>query len=184
MIKEQYLQQLWGQLSKVPEPQRRELMFDYEDHFRIAAEHGRSEEEAARELGDPQVIARELMLSYRVVEAENGGGVVRVSKAVLATVGLGFFNLIFVLGPYIALLGVLLAFWAVSVALGILAAGVMYEGIFGQGIPLLQASFMAMTALGIGMLAGVGTHKLTRSVFKITLKYLRFNSRVMGGRDK
>ncbi|UVI30832.1 DUF1700 domain-containing protein [Paenibacillus spongiae] len=184
MIKEQYLQQLWKHLDKIPEPKRREIMFDYEDHFRIAAELGRSEEEAARELGDPQMIAREMLLGYRVEEAENSGGVVRLSKAVLATAGLGFFNLVFVLGPYIALLSVLLSLWVVSGACGILAIGAMYEGFFGDAVTRMQASFIAISAIGVGMLLGAGTHKLTRGVFKMTLKYLRFNTRVIMNKER
>ncbi|WP_308637671.1 HAAS signaling domain-containing protein [Paenibacillus silvisoli] len=185
MIREQYLKQLWELLSPVPERLRREWMFDYEEHFRMAAEHGRSEAEAANELGDPRVIAKELLLNYRVGEAENkSGSITLVSRAVLAAVSLGFFNLIFVLGPYVALLGVLLALWATAIAVGLSSVMAIYEGLYGGGITLLQGTFMAMALIALGMLIGAGAHWLTRAVAKMTLGYLKFNSRVMRVKNK
>ncbi|RAP74492.1 HAAS signaling domain-containing protein [Paenibacillus montanisoli] len=180
MIREQYLGQLWELLSPVPEHLRREWMYDYEEHFRMAAEHGRSEAEAAHELGDPRLIAKELLLNYRVGQAENkSGSITLVSRAVLAAVSLGFFNLVFVLGPYIALLGVLLALWATAVGVGLSSVMAIYEGLYGGGITMLQGAFLAMVLIALGMLIGAGAHWLTRAVAKMTLRYLKFNSRVM-----
>ncbi|MFD0711943.1 HAAS signaling domain-containing protein [Paenibacillus sp. GCM10027626] len=182
MTKEQYLGQLWDLLAPVPEQQRRDMMLDYEEHFRMTAEHGGTAEEAAAELGDPRVIAKELLLDYRVVEAEKSGGVVSISRAVMATVGMGFFNLIFVLGPYVGLLGVLIGLWGATLALALAPLAVMFEGVFGENLTLMQASFLSIGILGFAILFGAGTYKLTQGVFKLTLRYLRFNTRVMKGR--
>ncbi|REE78781.1 putative membrane protein [Paenibacillus taihuensis] len=182
MIRNQYLQQLWELLSPVPERLRREWMYDYEEHFRMAAEHGRSEAEAAHELGDPRLIAKELLLTYRVDQAENsrsGGSITLVSRAVLAAVSLGFFNLIFVLGPYVALLGVLVALWSAAIGVGVSSLMAVYEGMFGGGVTMTQGIFIAMVLLGAGMLLGAGTHWLTKAFMKMTLAYLKFNSRVI-----
>ncbi|BBH22776.1 hypothetical protein Back11_41210 [Paenibacillus baekrokdamisoli] len=180
MIRDQYLHHLWELLKPVPEKLRREWMFDYEEHFRLAAEHGRSEAEAASELGDPRLIAKELLLGYRVEQADDKkGSITLVSRAVLAAVSLGFFNLVFVLGPFIALLGVLLALWGVSLALGLAALAAVYEGISGDAFTIAQGGFVACLLLALGMLLGAGTHVLTRSVAKMTLQYLKFNSRVI-----
>lgn len=180
MIREQYLQHLWDLLAPVPEPLRREWMFDYEEHFRQAAEHGRSEEEAAHELGDPRLIAKEMLLGYRVEQAESrNGGITHVSRAVLAAVSLGFFNLIFVLGPYIALLGVLLALWVSSIAIGIASLYAIYEGTIGGTFTLIQSVFIAISLLAVGMLLGAFTKWLTGAVSKGTLQYLKFNSRMI-----
>ncbi|SFT20223.1 HAAS domain-containing protein [Paenibacillus sp. BC26] len=180
MIREQYLGQLWELLSPVPEPLRREWMYDYEEHFRMAAEHGRSEVEAANELGDPRLIAKELMLNYRVDQASNkSGSITLVSRAVLAAVSLGFFNLVFVLGPYVALLGVLVAIWATAIAVGLSSVMAIYEGAYGGGITLLQGTFLSMVLIALGMLIGAGAHWLTRAFAKMTLSYLKFNSRVI-----
>ncbi|QHW31607.1 DUF1700 domain-containing protein [Paenibacillus rhizovicinus] len=180
MIREQYLGHLWELLAPVPEKQRREWMYDYEEHFRVSAELGRSEEEAASELGDPRLIAKELLLNYRVEQADKKkGSITLVSRAVFAAVSLGFFNLVFVLGPFCAVLGVLVALWATSLAVAVSSLMVMYEGLFGEAVTSVQASFIALALIGLGMLLGAGTHWLTRAFAKLTLQYLKFNSKVI-----
>jgi len=184
MIREQYLSSLWELLSPIPEAQRREMLYDYEEHFRHTLEQGGSEEMAAAELGDPRTIAKELLLGYRVVEAEESGGVVRISRAVMATVGLGFFNLVFVLGPYLGLMGILLGLWTATVALFISPLGFIYEGVFGSSVTAAQGVFLALIVLGLGMLLAAGTKKLTQAIFRLTLKYLQYNTRVIKGRKR
>ncbi|WP_219835175.1 HAAS domain-containing protein [Paenibacillus sp. R14(2021)] len=180
MIRESYLRQLWELLAPVPEKLRREWTYDYEEHFRASAELGRSEEEAASELGDPRLIAKELLLNYRVEQANHkSGSITLVSRAVFAAVSLGFFNLIFVLGPFIAILGVLLSLWAVAAAVALSSLMAMYEGSFGGAITGLQATFISMALIGLGMLLGAGANWLTRAFAKLTLQYLKFNSKVI-----
>lgn len=180
MIRQQYLQQLWELLASVPEPIKRDWMYDYEEHFRIAVENGQTEEEAAAELGDPRQIAKELLLGYRVEQAaDKNGSIASVSRAVLAAVSLGFFNLIFVLGPYIALLAILVAFYTVSLALCLVSLGAIWESIWGTDLTYLQGSSLAAVLMGLGILTGIGTHRLARGVARMTLNYLKFNSRMI-----
>ncbi len=61
MNKEQFLFRLHGALAALPPETRRELMADYEDHFRSGLEHGKSEEEIAFELGSPEELAQEAL---------------------------------------------------------------------------------------------------------------------------
>ncbi|BBI34239.1 HAAS signaling domain-containing protein [Cohnella abietis] len=180
MIRDKYLQQLWDLLAPVPEPLRREWMFDYEEHFRQAGQEGSTEEEIAQELGDPRLIAKEMLLGYRVEQAvSKNGGITHVSRAVFAAVSLGFFNLIFILGPFIALLGVLLALWASSVAIGLSSLVAIYEGVFGEAFTKVQGIYVAITLIAVGMLLGAFSLWLTRVVSRVTLQYLKFNSRVI-----
>lgn len=168
-------------LAVVPEHIRAEWLYDYDMHFRMSAERGIPEEQTAMELGDPRLIARELLLGYRVREAESRQNVVSVTRAVLATLGLGFFNLIFVLGPFFAVLGILIAFWAVSAALFAGALAAVYEGAVGELVNLQQGVSAAVLLCGLGMLAGASSLYATRGFFKATLKYLKFNTRLVKG---
>jgi uncharacterized membrane protein len=172
-----YMQELNALLVAVPQSLRDEWLYDYEMHFRLAVQNGQSEEQAALELGDPRMIASELMLNYRVHQAEERSSVVSVTRAVIATVSLGFFNLVFVLGPFIALMGVLIAFWAVTAALLIAAAASVVEGVRGSAVSLPQGISLAAALTGLGLLAGTGTLYVTRGFFAMTLKYLKFNTR-------
>ncbi|WP_019908623.1 HAAS signaling domain-containing protein [Paenibacillus sp. HW567] len=183
MTQEQFLKQLRELMNPIPEPLRSEWILDYEEHFRQAAGDGLAEEQIAEELGDPRQLAKEMLLVYRVNEAESSNGrFAPVSRAVFATVGLGFFNLVFVLGPYIMLLGVLLMCWASSVMSGIAALTAIYEGIIGGAFTLIQGIFVAILLLGLGMLLGAFSRWLTQAVSRMTLQYLKFNSRVMKGK--
>ncbi|PZD95457.1 hypothetical protein DNH61_13055 [Paenibacillus sambharensis] len=183
MNRQMYMQELNRLLAVVPEPQRAEWLYDYELHFEMAAENGVAEEQAAAELGDPRLIAKELMLGYRVNQAEDKRNVVSVSRAVFASVGLGFFNLVFVLGPFIAVLGVLIALWAVSGAFLLVAVACIWEGYRGEMFSTGQGFSLAAVSCGLGLLTGTGTLALSRGFMKMTLTYLRFNTRlVRGGR--
>ena len=74
----------------------------------------------------------------------------------LAAVSLGFFNLVFVLGPFIALLGVLISLSAVSLSFGLSAIAAVYEGVFGDTFTLTQSASAAAVLLALGMLLKSG----------------------------
>ncbi len=59
-----FLHQLYLSLERVPEPDRRNLVRDFEAHFQLAQQEGRTEEETASALGDPKRIAQELATHY------------------------------------------------------------------------------------------------------------------------
>lgn len=179
-----YMRELESMLMDIPEAQRKEWLFDYYLHFQQAAENGQTEEEAARQLGDPRLIANELLLSYRVVEAETGRSFGKLSKAVFATVSLGLFNIIFVLGPYIALAAVLLSLWVVAAAFGIAGIGIVIESMWVGSFTKLQAGSVALVCLSITLLLFIGLKALTRLFFSATLKYLKFNTRLVRGSHK
>ncbi len=181
MTRETYMRELDRLLSSVPPSVRTEWLFDYDMHFRMAGERGITEEQAAMELGDPRAIAGELLLNYRVHQAEDRSNVANVTRAVMATVGLGFFNLIFILGPFIALMGVLLALWAVAMAFFAGAATAVFEGFRGMAFTLQQGMFAGLALTGLGILSGTGTLYLTRGFLKMTLNYLKFNTRLVKG---
>lgn len=181
MNREMYMRELNRLLAAVPEHVRAEWLYDYDMHFRMSAERGIPEEQTAMELGDPRYIAGELLLGYRVREAETRQNVVSVTRAVTATLGLGFFNLIFVLGPFFALLAVLIAFWAAAASLFAGALLAVYEGFRGDFFNLRQGFSVALALSGLGIIAGAAAMSVTRGFFRLTLNYLKFNTRLAKG---
>lgn len=75
--------------------------YEYQEHFRIGLEEGKSEADIAQSLGDPNVIAKQFNVDHLVQKAEENTTVSNILKAVLATLGLGIFNLVFVLGSFL-----------------------------------------------------------------------------------
>lgn len=182
--RDRYMMELESMLIAIPEAQRKEWLYDYYIHFQQAVENGQSEEDAARELGDPRIIANELLLGYRVGQAETINSFGKLSRAVFATVSLGLFNIIFILGPYLALAAVLLALWASAAALGIAGVGIVVESIWNGTFTLPQALTLGLITSSLTILLIIGLKALTASFYKLTLKYLKFNTRIVKGNNK
>ncbi|MDQ8733150.1 HAAS domain-containing protein [Paenibacillus sp. LHD-38] len=182
--RDQYMLELESMLKVIPEPQRKEWLYDYYIHFQQAVENGQSEDDAARELGDPRMIANELLLGYRVVQAEKNNSFGKLSKAVFATVSLGLFNIIFILGPYLALAAVIIALWASAVAIGIAGIGIVVESLWNGTFSIPQALTLGLISSSITILLVIGLKALTTSFYKMTLKYLKFNTRIVKGNIK
>lgn len=179
MTREQYMNELYHLLHLLPEAQRYELLSDYELHFELAGANGQTEADTIRELGEPRLIAKELMLNYRVTQAEARQTPVRVSRAVFAAVSLGFFNLIFVLAPYLGLFAAIIGLWAAVVALWVAPAALVVEWVINASIsPLLALPGMSLL-LGLALLATVGMRKLTTAFMGMTVNYLKWNSRMI-----
>ncbi|KQO01041.1 HAAS signaling domain-containing protein [Paenibacillus sp. Leaf72] len=184
MTKHNYMSELERLLAKVPDKQRREWLFDYYSHFQQAEENGQSEHEAALELGDPRQIASELLLGYKVQRAEAKKSFGNTSKAVLATVSLGFFNIVFVLGPYAAAVGVLIALWATTLALGLAGVTTVLESTWSGMFTLTQAASIGLVCIGLSILLGIGVNALTKGFFAATIKYLKFNTKIIRGKKQ
>lgn len=116
-----------------------------------------------------------------------------VFRAVFASISLGFFNIIVVLGPFLGLVGVLIGMWAVVAALGISGvggvagaiAGPFLQGWLGFSVTLgnvLFLFFAGTCAAALGVLAAIGMVWLTRQFFVITARYVTFNARIISGR--
>ncbi|GAA3329582.1 hypothetical protein GCM10020331_078230 [Ectobacillus funiculus] len=68
-------------------------------------------------LGSPSQIARELSASHHLEKVETSTTAGNIMRAVWAVIGLGFFfNFVIVMGPFIALVGVMFSGWAVGAA--------------------------------------------------------------------
>lgn len=184
MTRDQYMRELDRLLIKVPEPLRKEWMYDYYIHFEQAQKNGQSEHDAAMELGDPRMVANELLLGYHVEQAESRPSFGKLSRAVFATAGLGLFNIIFVMGPYIAIAAVLLSLWVAAGALAVAGIVAVVESVWNQTFSLTQALSLGLICCSLAILLGVGLRSLTKMFFTATLKYLKFNTRVIKGNQQ
>ena len=184
ITKEQYMNELDQLLAIIPEAERREWLYDYYMHFEQAALNGQTEHEAALELGDPKMIANELLLVYRVNQAETNHSFSKLSRAVFATVSLGLFNVIFVLGPYIACIAILITLWVLPLTLAFAGGAILFETLAYSTFTIPQAIALGLISVSITILLVIGLIALTKLFFKLTLKYLKFNTRIIRGDNK
>lgn len=66
MNKEEYFEKLTKLLKEMPKDEREDILSDYEEHFRIGMENGRTEEELSRALGDPKQLQNRLKLNTKL----------------------------------------------------------------------------------------------------------------------
>lgn len=137
-----------------------------------------------RSLGDPSVLAKELLADHRLDQAEAEPSALNWARAVIVIVSLSFFNIIVVLGPFLALVGTLFALYFTSSIL--IFTPIIF--LAQNGLPdswsiFLQWLFASMLTAGSGVLLLLGLLVATRFFYNWTLRYLRFNYRVITGKE-
>ena len=188
MNKEQFLSQLRRSLSGIPEEEKKEILYDYEEHFRSALENGQEEEEIARSLGNPRVLGKSYHIESLLDKERGGHRASNIMRAVFASLSLGFFNVIITIPLYSGLLAGLVSLWAGAVSLALSGVGVIVGIIL---LPLFPATFslgglsipfLIFAGIGtgaLGLLSVIGMWKLSQLFFRMTAKYVQFNVRII-----
>ncbi|KRF50140.1 hypothetical protein ASG97_15825 [Bacillus sp. Soil745] len=179
MNKEQFLKQLNASLTRLSLEEREDILQDYEEYFEIGMEEGKSEQEISKSLGNPKQISKELMATYHLGQVEQTTSAGNVMRAVWAVIGLGFFNLVIVLGPFIALIGVVIAGWVSAIAFVLAPLGALFNLVLGNF--QLFDLFFALGLCGIGIFIAMGMFVATSALTKGFIRYLKFNASLVKG---
>src|SRR5699024_8056578 len=172
MLKREFLKRLDEKMRPLPKSEREDIMRDIEEHFYFGLQEGESEEAIVSQLGSPEKMGKELVAAYRMEQVAEHRTARHVFQAVWAVVGLSLFNLIIVLGPFLALLGLLIAGWT--------AGGVfIITLILFSGMSLIYPPkffwfecFLNLALADIGILVCLGIYKLTELTFITYLLFL------------
>jgi uncharacterized membrane protein len=182
MSKNKFLQQLNESLKPLSLKEREDILQDYEEHFSIGLQEGKTEEEIVTSLGSPNHIAKELLAGYHVEQATARATAQNVLRATWAVIGLAFFNLVIVLGPAIALAGFILSAWAIGLCFLASPILVLGEAIVHPSGFFLFNFFMSLAFCGLGYFILIGMLFVTRLAIKGFVRYLKYNvSLVKGG---
>ncbi|ESQ92380.1 DUF1700 domain-containing protein [Asticcacaulis benevestitus] len=169
MTRIEFLDRLCKGLTGLPPATLKEIMADYEAHFKDAAAEGRSESEVAAALGDPERLARELKAEAGVKSWDEAKTPSNATAAIVGILGLGALDILILLPLLGGVVGTLIGIFAAAIG-GFIAGGVVFAagpflgfpgGIFaallgGFGVMLLSAAVGAITlALTIWMVNGV-----------------------------
>lgn len=181
MTKKQFLLALDNGLRKLPKEEREEILRDFEEHFTIAQMEGKSETDITSDLGSPQQIAKEAIANYHFDQATTNTTTSNFLRATWAVIGLSFFNLIIVLGPFVAVLGILLAGWITGISfiaspLLVLINYIIYPISFE-----LFDLFIAIGLCGIGIFIVLGMYFATKGISYGFMRYLKFNMNLVKG---
>ena len=159
MNKKTFLNEIKTQFSFLSKDELAELMHDYEEHFEAGNLEGRSEEEIAASLGEPRMLAKQFRAEFLIQEAKKNTTAGNLARAILSAVALGLFNIIIMLGPIMAVFGILIALFAMSLAF--LGSGI---AISIASIPMFSGLFSATLFVG-----GIALSSFGMILFIITL---------------
>jgi uncharacterized membrane protein len=137
MNKNEFLRRLDMLLQSLPYDERRDIMYDYEEHFKSGLEDGKTEEEITRELGSPEKIASGYVPGMNRITNNNYSSSVNnnvtssrdVSSSnynVPLAIAMFFFNLIFVAGIYLGFWGALIGFLAAGFGICVASIAVFF----------------------------------------------------------
>ena len=192
MKREQFLIELKEALSSLPPEDRQDILRDQEEYIREAVSSGRNEEDVIAALGTPYTFAANLSIEAKLQKAEGAKTLSTQMRgtmsAVLAILALAPLNLIFVLGPFMALFACNLAGWASAFA--VLIASLAAVGVWLFKLIFLSVGFATHLSsllfilgwIGLGVLGIAVMVQVTRFFFKGTLAYLRWNLNLIRGK--
>lgn len=181
MNKEQFLTKLNVSLKRLSSEERQDILQDFEEHFAIGLEEGKTEEQISDSLGSPNQIAKELLVSYHLERVESTVTTGNIFLAVWAVAGLGFFNLLIVLGPFIALVAVTLAGWVTGIAFIASPLLVLLNIVIHPATFELFNLFFSILLSGLGFFIAIGMFYATRTLINGFVRYLQFNAKLVKG---
>jgi len=180
MNRYEYLKELEHLLKTLPVQERAEILADFEEHFDIGAEQGKAETEIAASLGSPQQIAKEMLATRHVESARSHATTGNVLRATWAVIGLSFFNLVFVLGPFLGIVGVLIGGWAASIAFICAPLLILFDILFFNAYSHFNL-FASIFLSGAGILLGIAMLYASRFIKRQFVRYLNMNASFVKG---
>ncbi|MDD9271829.1 HAAS domain-containing protein [Paenibacillus sp. GCM10023248] len=103
-------------------------------------------------------------------------------KAIIVSIALGFFNLLFVVGPWFGILATLIALFASGFALIVAPIAGMLSSFMGTvGNDLRFIGFAMLSCFGLGVILTTISTWLIKAFFKLSWSYIQFNAKLIKG---
>ena len=187
MDKRGFMRELEYHLRNLPVSERKDILQDYDDHFKIGEIDGKAEQDVILELGSPRMIAQDKVAKHQVVSrATDSTDPVYQHKSntlrsLFLTIVLILFNLIIMVGPFIGVLGVLVSFWAVAISFTLAPFAWLFSFFVYPGTDVWAEFFVVLTLASVGILIGVAMVFITKICYRIVKSYLKWNVRIIRG---
>jgi len=184
MTKDRWLEKLKKGLNGLSKEEIEEILSDYKEYFYDALEKGRKEEEVTNSLGDPMKLAKQLKADSRIKTAQANMNPQNILKAIFAIVTLSLFNLMVMLGPIIAIVGII--FGTAVAGVGILGGGIIsffgmllfgssvFTGL-GFALTMPLALLLGLFLCSLGIMVIILDFWFGRWIFNLLVKYFKFN---------
>lgn len=188
--KKHFLENLEKNLRGIPKEEINDILDDFREYFDVGSERGRSEDEIILSFGNPKNIAKQIKAESYIKKAETNTSAANITRAVFTTVGLSFFNIIFILPVFAVIFSILAVLFAAAISIG--AAGIsgtvasffypLYSQYFTFTVnaAILIFAFIGMGAFGI--LFFIGDIYLAKLIYRLIVKYLKLNISIVKDR--
>jgi len=189
---QEYIRILRSRLEgTLPTDELEDIISDYSEHFTMGKENGRTDGELWSSLGSPEDVARELRVMHLVKKAEDDRSCKNIFHAVVATLGLGLFNLVFVLVPFILLVVMLLMIFVIGVLFTVFGPAAFVYSIlqlaglsaFAIWLSPVAGLFISTGITTSGLLMIIGDYYLARFFYRVGIRYLKWNIGVITGTE-
>src|SRR5699024_12336847 len=70
MGKNDFIKKLNKHLKDIPDEERQDIIRDFDEHFWMAEEEGKNEQQIANDLGDPKALAKSLKANFFINQAK------------------------------------------------------------------------------------------------------------------
>lgn len=177
----QFLSKLKEAIQTLPQAERDDILYDYEEYFSNGLADGKTEEEISASLGSPEQLGKELSAVYYVDAVQDNGTTGNFFRAFWAVISISFFNLLIVAGPLIALAALLFSGWVVAVSFSLTLVGVLINTLIYPEIFEPFNLFLSTGLTGAGLLIGIGMYAVTGWMKRWFVKYFQFNVRMVKG---
>jgi uncharacterized membrane protein len=184
MTKQDFMHRLENALARLKPEERREILADFEEHFANGMASGKTEEEVARELGDPAVLAEQY--TEGLPEPKTPVKASGVAAGALASIALLLFNAMIAIPVIASLFAVWVSLWVVVVSLFVASLFCFITPFFAWIDPINGLIIAGVFALGISMLAltvlaGIGMVYASKWAYKGLAAYLKAHIRIIKG---
>jgi len=180
MTRAEFIIRLRRGLAGLPVTTIADIVADHEAHFADAQAAGRSEAETAAALGDPDRLAREMRAEAGLKQWEEKKNPSNAMAAVLALLGLGALDVMFLLPLLMGVLGVLFGMLVAVVTIFIVGGFVFAAGpLTGPPGGPITAFLAGLGMMGVATCLGALLTLATVGVFNAVVWYARLHFRLL-----
>lgn len=177
-----FLNALEQELENLPRNERDKVMYEYEQYFFEQENNGKNEYQIIGALESPKQIGKQIMAKNAIVSAEYRPSTKNIVRAIMASLGMGILSLIIFLIPMVILAVFMCGLLLVAFFLTISPILLIVHGLLNHMISLAISNyFFAFSFTGLGIVLFVIIAKLAQLVYRLILKYLRWNIRTIKG---
>ncbi|MGO1315054.1 MAG: HAAS signaling domain-containing protein [Staphylococcus equorum] len=177
-----FLNELEQELDKLPRSERDKVMYEYEEYFFDQESEGKNEYQIIGALESAKKIGKELMARNAIVSAEFRPNINTIVRAIMASLGMGILSLIIILIPMIFVGIFMFILLLVALFFSLSPLLLIINGIINDNFSFAISNYLfAISYTGLGLLLFVIIAKFAQFVYRVILKYLRWNIKTIKG---